>query len=901
MFVNIDYNKRQKKAKFHLAKPNKQIISHISEKFRDKLSLKLGNINELEFSIPHSIIDESTGELFSNPHVELIKERMLIRVTLDTYKEWYIVDSIDEDGDDSEIFNVKAFSLGKELSDKRVSGLTEESINASSLLTELLETSVWSVGTVENIFDEMFRSFDSGDDSNILDCIINAGETFGALIQWDTENRKVSFLDMSQHGKFRGMSVNYGKFLRSIRRTRTTDEMVTRLYVYGSEDTSIYNANPTGMPYIEDFSYFMYPFSRDGNRNVIKSSHFMSDDLCHAILDHEKIVSDNASTIDSLTEYLTSKQTTLVTYESEMVDLNNQLETILELLDTAKAVLANATIQADIDNAQAVVNQRVQERDDKEDEIILKQEQIDYTKNEITSIQNDINSRQDLFDNMFTPQLKDELSLYIIEKEWRDDRYIDEFELYTDALKKFEEIRQPKVVIEVSIDNLMNIIEEQYYWDKLVLGDLIKVKYPQMNIEYMAKIIEINYDLENGEAELTIANTTDLLSETDKLVQLLYTNSSASTLIQNNKYKWNKINAVSEQVSSLLTDEWDATKQKIIAGVRNSVEVGNRGIIIRNPDYPDEIVIMQSGVIALSKDSGETWKTAIKPDGIVAERLIGKVIAGQELIITNSSGSFTFDNNGVRINASAFVVESGSGTNMVDKWTNSSDFVDEYTDDNIITAYEKKMLKIEWSKILQSYNANVTKINNFYEDDGASLEFVQAYHTRYTELYDYLFVTIHGDKPLLAEDNLTVSTRVDSTTYKLKFGNYETSKIELEKQLDLMALQLSSEAKESASNAEDLINEIADDIVYKTELHSTSGNVFNNGNINTTLYVKVYRGKDDITATLPNEAFIWKKSDKNGNMDNAWNNAHIGVGHTVNVTYADVDRKAVFWCDIDIV
>src|SRR5690606_41250821 len=67
-----------------------------------------------------------------------------------------------------------------------------------------------------------------------------------------------------------------------------------------------------------------------------------------------------------------------------------------------------------------------------------------------------------------------------------------------------------------------------------------------------------------------------------------------------------------------------------IAGVNNSIEVGNRGILIKDPDFPNEMIIIQAGIVALTEDGGETWKTAIKPTGIVAERLIGKIIRSEE-------------------------------------------------------------------------------------------------------------------------------------------------------------------------------------------------------------------------------------------------------------------------------
>ncbi|UGO46268.1 tail protein [Bacillus phage vB_BanS_Chewbecca] len=888
MFIDIDYNKRLQEAKFHLAKPNKQIVSHIYERIGGEMSIKLGNINELSFSIPHFIEDQEP-----NPHVDSIKEMMLIRVTMGSYKEWYVVNEIEEDGDDSDIFNVKAFSLGYELKGKQVSDYTEDAINATDLLTKLLENTVWKIGTVDAMFDVMFRSFDSGSDSNVLDCIIQAGETFGALLVWDTETRKVSFKDISQNGTFKGMTVNYGRFLQSIKRTRTTDELTTRLYIYGSEDLSIHGVNPTGQPYIEDFSYFLYPFERDANKNVIKESYFMSNELCHAILNQQIMIAQNAPQIKSLTDDMLAKETLLLTGETQLTELEGQLKTIQGLLDTAKAT-ENATL----------ITQRQLELNNKEAEITAKRQANDIIKNQVQSYKNQIDALQDQIatGSGFTPQLLDELNLFIHEMKWVDDKYIDAKELYQDGLKKFEELRQPKVVIDVTIDNLMNIIEEQYYWDKLVLGDLIKVKYPQMKIEYMAKIIEIKYDLENNEASITVANTKDILSDTEKLVQLLYSNSSASSLVQANKYKWDKVNKIEDVVSNIVTSEWDATKNKIIAGVNNSIEIGNRGMIVTSPDNPNEVVIIQSGVIALSQDKGETWKTAIKPDGIVAERLIGQIIAGENLILTNSAGSFTFDKNGVRIDASAFILESSSGRFDGSKFIDSANFVDEFKDDNMITAYEKKMLKQEWDKYEIAYNKNTGqdgKIHHVFPNDGEGLQFVADYHTRYTELYDYLFVQLHGDKPLLDPSNMTFTTRIDRNMFDARWKNFSTAQEELQKQIDIMVAQIARDAKTVAENIQTDIEEVKNDVVYKIEFHSTKGFTFKNGQIDTDITARVFRGQSEITDTILPSGFIWTKYDKDGVLDTAWSNAHVGVGNKISVTAVDVNQKAIFKCEIN--
>lgn len=893
MFIDINYNKRPQKARLHLAKPNKEVIAHLSEKFQDSLALKLGNINELSFSIPHYIEDDNTNEYVRNPHIESVREKMLIKVTLSTYTEWFVIDSIEEDGDDSDTFNVTAFSLGYELRGKRISGFTTESMNATEIASELLSETVWTIKEIDPMFDGMFRSFESGDDSNVLEAIIQWSETFGGLIVWHSDERQISLLNMAENGKYKGLSIDYGRYLRSIKRTRTTDDMPTRLYVYGSEDLGIASANPTGMPYLEDFSHYMYPFQRDEDKNVIEKSHFMSDDLCHALLDHQLLVGNNAPMIAEISGQVAEKTTTLTMSQMALDELELELETILALLDMAQAT-----------EDTALIAQRKDERNAKESEVQAKMLEVQVLKTDLFELEGQLETLQKDISNQanFTDELLYELNLYIHSATWRDDRYIDVQELYEDGLKHFNKIRQPKVVIEVTMDNLMNIVEEQYYWDKLVLGDLIKVKYPQMNIEYMAKIIEINYDLEAGEANLIIANTQDLLNDTEKFTQLLYGSQSASTLVQNNKYKWDKVNAIEKEVSNLISSAWDANKNKIIAGVNNSIEIGNRGMIVRNPSFPDEILIVQSGIIALSKDGGETWKSAMTPDGIIAERLVGQVIAGEELMITNSSGSFTLDQNGAVFNVDSFEIRSsGGGGNLIDRWQQHSDFIDEYRDDNLITAYEKKMLNIKWNDILSRYISNSNKINGYYEDGGVSKQFVTDYHNRYEELYDYLFVTPHGEKPMLAEDNLAYTTRIVGSEFDTKFRNYDSALVTLEEQLSLQAVGLAEKAITNAENAQKNIDEVMNDVVWKIELSSSNGLTFKNNNINTVITARVYRGKDDVTATLPLNGFIWRKYDKNGAENTAWGVSKEGIGNTIQVTESDIQEKATFNCDIFIV
>src|SRR5690606_38102885 len=69
------------------------------------------------------------------------------------------------------------------------------------------------------------------------------------------------------------------------------------------------------------------------------------------------------------------------------------------------------------------------------------------------------------------------------------------------------------------------------------------------------------------------------------------------------------------------------------------------GVVVRSADNPNHILIIQSGIIGLSMDGGMNWQTAIMPEGIIAERLMGKVILGERVEIGDNEGTFTIVGN----------------------------------------------------------------------------------------------------------------------------------------------------------------------------------------------------------------------------------------------------------------
>src|SRR5690606_24025113 len=152
------------------------------------------------------------------------------------------------------------------------------------------------------------------------------------------------------------------------------------------------------------------------------------------------------------------------------------------------------------------------------------------------------------------------------------------------------------------------------------------------------------------------------------------------------------------------------------------------------------------------------------------------------------------------------------------------------------------------------------------------------------ELYNYLFIEEQTDGfPLLSLDSRDKATRIDRVIFEQRWNGYRNAVPPVQNIIQLRAKELAENANNIAEEAKRNIQEVEDDIVWKIELHSSHGTTFRNGNVSTTITARVYRGKDDITDTLPKTSFIWTKRDRYGNLDTTWNEEHVGIGNVIEI------------------
>ncbi|UJG57286.1 phage tail protein [Bacillus paralicheniformis] len=523
LFQQVTRSFNLRKPKLSLAKANKKKIANLVDISNVNLTIRLGEINELSFTVPLKI--EIDKQWVKNPHLKRLKLRRLVRLSAYNFKdEWFIIKTKQKTGADNELLTFTCMSLGHQLSYRKVRRYEVTSYNMQQVTNDCFANTNWKAGYINPLFNEKFRSFDITS-STKLDFLFKICETFEAVPVFDTIEKKVHFYTEDEVSNYKGMRLKYGQYLDSIEDTEELEEVCTRLYVTGKDDLSINAANPTGQAYIEDFTYFLYPFERDKDRKVITHSYEMSDELCHAILDFNEFIDSQTETFSSLLSRQTEEEKKLSTLNTEKAMLDLEYKVILDKIAVAT-------------EAKDPTAELIKERKAKEVEIESKKKEIEEKEKLIKDIQDKITLLKGKLtvESHLNDELKEELAEFINEQEWTNDNLYDETDLYEAGLEEMKKRNTPPINITMSIVNFFGILSEHQNWDRLSIGDIVRVQHDRLGIDVKTKVIEMTFDFEANKINLTVSNSKRVETVKEKMVKLVYTVSHI-----NNDYAIRKI------------------------------------------------------------------------------------------------------------------------------------------------------------------------------------------------------------------------------------------------------------------------------------------------------------------------------------------------------------------------
>lgn len=629
--------------KIYICKSNtkRETVGHVKDFFNASLTIKFSALNMFTFSIPAELYINNV--LQQNPLIDVIRERYLVRLELNGALEYFVIMKINKsmEADGFETLTYQCYSMGVQIANNLIRDY-KETLNLSKHVNMMLAESNWKLGYVEVDFDMYDKEYEMAS-GNSLQCIFELCERFNAAVVFNTDKKTVNFHYPKNVGKNRGLRLKKGKYLENFNIDIDAEAMVTRLYPYGADGLDIRRLNSTGSNYIEDYSFYLYPFQHDDNWNVIRKSKYMPDDLCIAILKYQKKLEGLKGQFDSLVTQATAKREEvqkadqqMSVYKAQEADLLNQRDVInYTYKDDApnhrewQDVIARLTTVQNNIAAQQIVLDR------------LKAE-LDAINAQLKALHDDVDVANPI---NFTGEQITEWKNFQHSKEYFNDSIINDEDLMKEALIVFDEFKQPPVSLNLSMEDFTKYVDFNLDYDKLNIGDLLTLTSKNLNISVTAKMTEIIINFEASTVNVTVANVESYNDDFDKFIASLGLSVSTSTQVSRDKWNWDKGREAYDEVTELLENAFDAAKQLIQGGLNGSVTLSERGLVSVDMREKSTWLMITNGQLLITPDDGNTVSVAINKDGVHAERLVGRLILGNKLIITDENGTFTINGN----------------------------------------------------------------------------------------------------------------------------------------------------------------------------------------------------------------------------------------------------------------
>lgn len=660
--IDINFNPDDSQVRLFLCKPDRTTIAELVHIKDRKLVENYGGINQLSFSVPYKITN-ATGKTLRNPIIELIRGDYLMRIEKGSEIDYFIISNPENSSGSNgeETKSVVCHQQQYEWKDKLVrlfngTKLLYNPIGADGVLNEtLLSKTDWTVSYVDSSLTNKKRTFDESQ-SNLLEFIYNSVERYGDYIPIvNTVNKTVSIYLNENVGVDEGLEITYGKYLKGLTETENFDDICTRLYIYGKDDMSINRLTPSGTEYLESFDFYLHGFEQDASGKILSHSPYMSDELCQAIIKHKALIDSKTTIFNNLSQDNNKLHSILGKKKDELTTLNKELKVIEDSIDIA---IARGESLSSLNS----------QKEAKETQISSKKAEIEVEQGKINAVEKQINElRTEIsIPANFTPKQIIERNRFIKEKVWQDSNYTSVEDLLEEGKRKIAHMNQPIVSYKVDSVDFISALNVNYDKDKLKLGSIVTIFYPNFNINIKAKIIAIDHDIDGNSIQFTIANTKDIKSGFLKIKDLLQRSFNTSTQIDMSKYKWDLSESNKTEIDTILNSAWDANKRAIEAGSNENYTLDRRGLTLKDPTDPKNFLRGLHNVLAFTNDEGNTYKNALSPSGLHAEVIIGKLIAGSKLTIQNSSGTFNVNGDGVTLDGMALKITGGLPPTQLD-------------------------------------------------------------------------------------------------------------------------------------------------------------------------------------------------------------------------------------------
>ena len=175
--------------------------------------------------------------------------------------------------------------------------------------------------------------------------------------------------------------------------------------------------------------------------------------------------------------------------------------------------------------------------------------------------------------------------------------------------------------------NLVDLQSVGYKYAMAKPGDYITVIDENLNFSDKVRIIKVtsDYDIRGTRTKTEVECGSLSFAEQQKTTQTTLSNVASGKIPVPNEW---------------LTSQVQLATNNLLAA-RTELRFTDQGIIAIDKSDSNKVVILNSAGLGVSTDGGQTFKSAVTADGVVADRLFGNLISGITYETTDAASGYT--------------------------------------------------------------------------------------------------------------------------------------------------------------------------------------------------------------------------------------------------------------------
>ena len=502
------------KYSIELCKTNETPIGALPSDCLDSLTCKLCDLDEAKLTVHkyyYSNIDKIKVGFYL--YDEIKPERI---ITLNNRK--FIIKSVEED-DKNKIKILLCYAKQKKLEKNTISvedlGFylmdSDEEQGIFNLDEYMYEETGWRFGHIDNEVrynsngEPRLRWQESVEEDWYTYLNSTLAKQYNCITVFDDEHGLVNLYAIDNFGDDLKIFLSYDNYLKELSRTDNSSDIVTKLKLIGNEEKCyIEDANPTGLNYIENYSYFI-------------ESGDMSNELITALNTYDKMVKERTITWKELNTQVLKKQDELTIKKNEEYMAIENYKAQKKSYDyyASKVGTSEDSTGAYTSLAEQLAPIVAQYKEDVERLYLeVKNLEEDIANLDASIKQINILCRKptatDSNGNLiFNQQLLDELKLFIYSDTYADDSFYDAEEMLEVGKRNLELSCKPTVSWNISVADFTARlrIPNRVKWNgTLGLGDVIGLYDTETGEEAFVYVIEYTKDFKSKSLSLTLSN-----------------------------------------------------------------------------------------------------------------------------------------------------------------------------------------------------------------------------------------------------------------------------------------------------------------------------------------------------------------------------------------------------------